>query len=57
MLVLYLSFNNTDIDECVEENKMDQCAPNGKCRDDEGTYTCVCDVGFKLTADGTTCEG
>jgi hypothetical protein len=45
-----------DIDECVEEQKMEQCAPNGKCRDDEGTYTCVCDVGFKLTADGTTCE-
>ena len=49
-----------DINECTE--MMDNCNttdPAAQCVNLEGSYQCSCDkhVGYRLSSDGTTCEG
>eukprot|EP00041_Stephanoeca_diplocostata_P035105 m.1226699 g.1226699 ORF g.1226699 m.1226699 type:complete len:1645 (+) comp24638_c0_seq2:142-5076(+) len=40
-----------DINECTRET--DDCAPNARCTDVAGSFTCACNVGY--TGSGTTC--
>ena len=40
-----------DIDECAEG--IDQCAQN--CSNTIGSYTCSCNAGYTLNADGRVC--
>ena len=57
---LYLNPSNTflsrfviDIDECATNQH--QC--NQDCTNNDGSYTCSCVDGFRLDADGYTCNG
>ena len=43
----------TDIDECTEGT--DRCSQN--CHNTVGSYTCSCNTGYRLNADGVTCDG
>ena len=43
----------TDIDECAEGT--DRCAQN--CHNNVGSYTCSCNVGFRLNSNGYGCDG
>ena len=43
----------TDIDECAEGTG--QCVHN--CHNTIGSYTCSCNTGYRLNADGFTCVG
>ena len=42
-----------DIDECAEET--DRCAQN--CHNTIGSYTCSCNAGYRLNANGYDCDG
>ena len=42
-----------DIDECAEGT--DRCSQN--CHNTIGSYTCSCNTGYRLNADGVTCDG
>ena len=58
MLAILLSFSRdnfypTDIDECSEGT--DRCSQN--CHNTVGSYTCSCSTGYRLNADGVTCDG
>ena len=44
-----------DIDEC--SNDSHGCASNDQCENTAGGYRCTCPQGYKITEDGTTCEG
>lgn len=44
---------NADINECAEGT--DRCAQN--CHNNMGSYTCSCNVGFRLNANGYGCDG
>ena len=53
---------SSDIDECREMS--DNCvrtgpSPAAECINTEGSYECSCrqHTGYKLSSDGTTCEG
>ncbi|XP_078480085.1 fibrillin-2-like [Lampetra fluviatilis] len=41
-----------DIDECVYNG---QVCKNGRCVNTEGSFQCICNAGFELTADGRNC--
>ena len=41
-----------DINECAEG--IDQCAHN--CHNNIGSYTCSCNTGYRLNADGFRCD-
>lgn len=43
----------TDINECAEGT--DRCAQN--CHNNVGSYTCSCNVGFRLNTNGYGCDG
>ena len=43
--------NHLDIDECSD----DVCTQT--CTNTEGSFTCGCNSGYELDADGTTCNG
>lgn len=43
----------SDVDECAAGKH--NC--DGKCQNTIGSYRCLCSVGYKLGADGRTCEG
>ena len=42
-----------DIDECAEGT--DRCAQN--CHNTIGSYTCSCNVGYRLNTNGYDCDG
>ena len=42
----------SDIKNCEND---DGCHDNATCSDDNGSYTCVCNIGF--TGDGFNCTG
>ena len=44
-----------DINECV--TGVDECAFSEFCRDTVGSYQCGCPAGYRLAADGKTCDG
>ena len=44
---------NSDINECAEGT--DDCAQN--CHNNVGSYTCSCNTGYRLNADGFGCDG
>ena len=46
-------YNLADDDECTDGT--DQCDTNAACTNSDGSYTCVCNVGY--TGDGFTCTG
>ena len=46
-------FHNADIDECARGT--DLCAHN--CSNTDGSYTCSCRPGFRLSSDGRRCHG
>lgn len=48
-----LSYKLIDIDECYEET--DGCQQ--ECINTNGSYYCVCRIGYRLTSDGYSCEG
>jgi len=43
----------TDIDECQDRS----LCVNGRCRNTEGSFRCVCSQGYVLSATGDQCEG
>ena len=43
----------SDIDECIEG--IDGCAQT--CTNTEGSYTCSCNSGYRLTNDSLECDG
>ncbi|XP_078582062.1 uncharacterized protein LOC144865317 isoform X1 [Branchiostoma floridae x Branchiostoma japonicum] len=54
--VLESGVNCEDIDEC-SNSTLHMCDPDGgRCVNTEGGYSCECDAGFTLQADGTTCQ-
>jgi len=44
----------SDINEC---ERSDLCSPHGECLNTDGSYQCICERGFSVSADGRTCEG
>ena len=44
-----------DINECA--TGVDECDFSEFCRDTEGSYQCGCPAGYRLAADGKTCDG
>ena len=46
----------TDIDECSEAGSHD-CKPEegSECVNSEGSYECVCSLGYQLSEDGSSC--
>lgn len=44
----------SDINECLQS---DRICKNGRCINIEGSFQCVCKVGFQLMPDGKNCEG
>lgn len=44
---------HVDIDECALDT--DQCAQN--CHNTVGSYTCSCNVGYRLNIDRRRCDG
>lgn len=42
-----------DIDECTENS--DSCLENFQCVNTEGNFACICNNGFFLSSDNTTC--
>jgi len=43
----------TDIDECQHRS----LCTNGRCRNTEGSFRCVCSQGYTLSSTGDQCEG
>ena len=43
-----------DIDECTEQRNICQ---GGRCSNTEGSYFCICDDGYELSTDRSTCIG
>ncbi|CAL1546103.1 unnamed protein product, partial [Lymnaea stagnalis] len=43
----------TDLDECAGDFS-NEC--DGNCSNTQGSYTCVCGSGYKLSSDGHTCQ-
>lgn len=43
-----------DINECEQPGL---CDPHGECLNTDGSFHCVCEQGFSISADGRTCEG
>lgn len=43
-----------DIDECLQNGRI---CNNGRCINTDGSFHCVCNAGFHVTADGKNCEG
>ena len=48
-----LSHYNVDIDEC--STRVAECEQN--CHNNDGSYTCSCNSGYKLADDGFHCDG
>lgn len=50
---VFLSLSSSDFDECsLEPNP---CDNNADCRNNEGSYTCACKLGY--SGDGAACQG
>lgn len=47
-------FSIPDINECEQ---LGLCGPHGECLNTDGSFHCVCEQGFSISADGHTCEG
>ena len=45
--------NHADIDECIEET--DNCDDNAICTNTDGSFTCLCDLGY--SGIGAICTG
>ena len=43
---------SSDINECAMNNPC-----NHQCHNEPGSFSCSCRVGYRLAADGTTCDG
>ncbi|XP_016115773.1 fibrillin-1-like [Sinocyclocheilus grahami] len=43
-----------DLDECVANGRI---CNNGRCVNTEGSFHCVCNAGFEISADGRNCQG
>ena len=44
---------NLDINECV--NETDNCHENAECSNNDGSFSCLCNVGY--SGNGTICQG
>ena len=52
-ILLYLLLSTSDINEC--EKGLAGCEHH--CRKNEGNYTCLCNEGYDLDANGYNCSG
>lgn len=50
---VFLSLSSSDFDECTLEPN--PCDNNADCRNNEGSYTCACKLGY--SGDGADCQG
>ena len=50
-------FYLTDIDECTTNNQAERDQCSQLCVNTEGSYICQCHDGYRLSADGRSCEG
>ena len=46
-----------DINECAKAADNGCDTKNGKCVNEPGSFHCECKAGYKLAADGKTCQG
>ena len=53
LILLLLLLFLIDVDECIEET--DGCAQN--CTNTNGSYTCTCNLGYRLGSNGYSCYG
>ena len=47
-----LMLSSSDIDECDLNNACDHT-----CNNNDGSFTCSCNIGYTLNVDGRTCDG
>ena len=47
-----MSHLSSDINECAVNNPCDH-----QCHNEPGSFSCSCRAGYRLAADGTTCDG
>ena len=59
LLLLFFFFLISDVNECLTNPCKCSQKQNCKatCKDTPGSFTCSCNTGFKLAADGKTCQG
>ena len=43
----------TDVNECLSVT----CPSKSQCHNNEGSYVCICEAGYKLNSLGDACEG
>ena len=53
VVLICTPYDSLDIDECAEGT--DRCAQN--CHNTIGSYTCSCNAGYRLNANGYDCDG
>ena len=54
MVYFHELFYFVDIDECSSD-ALNTCDINASCMDIEGSFLCMCDIGY--TGNGTFCDG
>ena len=50
------SLTHLDVDEC-SSSVLNGCEVTGSCTNTDGSYTCACEAGYTIAADGRLCEG
>lgn len=53
-LLCFICLFLPDLDECVANGRI---CNNGRCVNTEGSFHCVCNAGFEISADGKNCQG
>ena len=49
-------FSCEDIDECSDEESH-VCPDHSYCKNTDGSYTCVCEFGFRMNEETGECDG
>ena len=57
MSVISSNLSNSDVDECAASPGPCDAVNGGCMNSPAGSYTCTCNSGYELNADGSTCDG